>query len=299
MSAPDPLPALVAERMKICVLRGAPAGHSDDEMKALNGQVGVFDNRIADIVAPSADGILAQFELLMELTDEGTDRWSDNRDRRLMEAIKTGLGNLTGDAKISAPVPFALGGQPDADELVLSLFRQWIAVCGEVDALVEAETETTDDERNPYRRWNEIEEEIMTTPGGAVALAIKAYICIRQSHDGGSWSSHTATLRLNEDHRDNVDYEASVLRNAAALVPEIGELAAAIIHEDAELIDLDMEVTWARVALAGSRPLWDWRREKDWRRETEAKLAEALNQIAQAEAKTERGEAIKARHAPR
>jgi hypothetical protein len=66
-------------------------------MEALNGQVGVFDNRIADIVAPSAAGILAQFELVMELTEPTG--WSDNRDRRLMEAIKAGLRNLTGGAK--------------------------------------------------------------------------------------------------------------------------------------------------------------------------------------------------------
>jgi hypothetical protein len=92
MSAPDPVPAL-AERTKICILRGGP-GHSDDAMEALNGQVGVFDNRIADIVAPSAAGILAQFELLMELTEPTG--WSDNRDRRLMEAIKAGLRSLVG-----------------------------------------------------------------------------------------------------------------------------------------------------------------------------------------------------------
>jgi hypothetical protein len=201
---------------------------------------------------------------------------------------------------MSGPDAPALGGRQDGDELVLSLFRQWIAVCDEVDAAIDAKAEITDDdERDPHRRWNEIEDEIMATPGGAGALAIKAYICIRQNHDGGGWSQRTATLRLNEDDRDNFDYEASVLRNAAALVPEIGELAASIIHEDAELIDADMEIAWARVALAGSRPLWDWRREKDWRRETEAKLAAALNRIAQAEAKTERGEAIKARHASR
>ena len=98
--------------------------------------------------------------------------------------------------------PFALGGRQEGDELVLSLFRQWIAICGEVDALA-PQAEETDDGRNVHQRWNEIEDEIMASPpGGAVALAIKAYICIRQSHDGGSWSSHTATLRLNEDHRD-------------------------------------------------------------------------------------------------
>ena len=105
MSAPDPVPALVAERMKIW--------HSNDSDRELAisdaerqkrseivcDQVDVLDNRIADIVAPSADGILAQFELLMELTEDGDQIWGDNRDKRLMEAIKAGLRNLTGGAK--------------------------------------------------------------------------------------------------------------------------------------------------------------------------------------------------------
>jgi hypothetical protein len=42
---------------------------------------------------------------------------------------------------MSAPDPFALGGRQEGDELVLSLFRKWIAVCGEVDAR-DAETNT-------------------------------------------------------------------------------------------------------------------------------------------------------------
>jgi hypothetical protein len=196
--------------------------------------------------------------------------------------------------------PFALGGRQDGDEVVMSLFRQWIVVCDEVDAAIdaEAEAETNDDGRDVYDRWNEIEDEIMATPGGAVALAIKAYICIRQNHDGGSWSQRTAMLRFDEN--DCHDHEVSVLRNAAVLVPEIAELAASIIHEDAELIDADIEVAWARAALvAKDPPRWDWRRENAWRRETEAKLAEALKRIALAEAKTQRGEAIKARHASR
>jgi hypothetical protein len=97
MSAPDPVPALVAERMKIWHSNDFDENHglSDAERQKRSeivcDQVDVLDNRIADIVAPSADGILAQFELLMELTDEGTERRGDNRDMRLMEAIKTGL----------------------------------------------------------------------------------------------------------------------------------------------------------------------------------------------------------------
>jgi hypothetical protein len=104
MRAPDPVSALVAERNKIWHSNdgdGRNPAISDDErerrVKSVCDQVNVLENSIADIVAPSADGILAQFELLMELTEPTG--WSDNRDRRLMEAIKAGLRNLTGDSK--------------------------------------------------------------------------------------------------------------------------------------------------------------------------------------------------------
>ncbi len=100
MSAPDPVPALVAERMRVWhsndgdLYSGMPNDDIEKRSLIVVERVAEFDNRIADIVAPSADGILAQFELLMELTDDGMDRWSDNRDRRLAEAIKTGLRRL-------------------------------------------------------------------------------------------------------------------------------------------------------------------------------------------------------------
>jgi hypothetical protein len=97
MSAPDPVPALVAERMKIWEIAELPIERSAEENAKLGDPYGALDNRIADMVAPSIEGILAQFELLMELTEPTG--WSDNRDRRLMEAIKAGLRNLTGDAK--------------------------------------------------------------------------------------------------------------------------------------------------------------------------------------------------------
>jgi hypothetical protein len=103
MSAPDPVPALVAERMKIWHSNDSDRelGISDAERQKRSeivwDQVDVLDNRIADIVAPSVAGILAQFEVLMELTEPTG--WSDNRDRRLMEAIKAGLRNLTEGAK--------------------------------------------------------------------------------------------------------------------------------------------------------------------------------------------------------
>jgi hypothetical protein len=52
----------------------------------------------------SAAGIIAQLELLVELKDEAED-WDDNRDHRLMEAIKAGVRNL---ARLSRLAPIAL-----------------------------------------------------------------------------------------------------------------------------------------------------------------------------------------------
>ena len=91
--------ALVAERMKIWHSNDGDASNpaiSDDEKERRSGivcdQVNELDNRIADMVAPSADGILAQVELLTEWVEFGD--WVANRDVRLMETIKAGLRNL-------------------------------------------------------------------------------------------------------------------------------------------------------------------------------------------------------------
>jgi hypothetical protein len=70
-------------------------------------------------------------------------------------------------------------------------------------------------------------------------------------------------------------------------VPEIGECAAAVIHEDAALIDAEMGIGWCydrlRTRRGGSA------------RETQAKLAALLDRIERTEARTPLGEAIKAR----
>jgi hypothetical protein len=97
---PADLPALVAERNKIWHSNdGAPSDGADSDKRTQNvcDQVNVLENCIADMVAPSADGILAQFELLMDLVELGG--WADGRDERLIESIKTGLRKQTGDAK--------------------------------------------------------------------------------------------------------------------------------------------------------------------------------------------------------
>lgn len=85
-------------------------------------------------------------------------------------------------------------------------------------------------------------------------------------------------------------------------MPEIEELAAAILHEDAKLIETDMEVAWAREVLADEeKDQTDWSahrkaRHPILRANTEGKLTKALDIIASTPAKTPRGEAIKAKH---
>ena len=85
---------------------------------------------------------------------------------------------------------------------------------------------------------------------------------------------------------------ASILRDAAALVPEIGECAAAVVHEDAVLIDAEMGVDWCHDRMV-KKPL-DHRAQG-----IQAKLRALLDRIERTEARTPRGEAIKARHAGR
>jgi hypothetical protein len=76
-------------------------------------------------------------------------------------------------------------------------------------------------------------------------------------------------------------------------VPELAELAAPIIHEDAPLIDADIEIQWCQWRLAEENPTPPSRTA-----EIRQKLNRLLERVAKAEAKTPRGQAIKSRHAP-
>jgi hypothetical protein len=75
----------------------------------------------------------------------------------------------------------------------------------------------------------------------------------------------------------------SLLRDIVRLVPELAELCAPIIHDDAILIDADLEIQERRT---GSRSPDD-----------DARIRGQLARIAKAPAKTQRGEAIKAKYA--
>ena len=97
---------------------------------------------------------------------------------------------------------------------------------------------------------------------------------------------------------------ASLLRDAARQVPELAELAAPIIHEDALLIDADIEIQWCRDQLALPPHHYPFRSEhenKDYdecrRTELQEQLSQARDRIAKTEAKTARGAAIKLKFA--
>ena len=93
---------------------------------------------------------------------------------------------------------------------------------------------------------------------------------------------------------------ASILRDAAALVPEIGECAAAVVHEDAALIAAEMGIGWCRDRLARARrPAVAENTGCAGPTKIQAKLEALLDRIERTEARTPRGEAIKARHAGR
>jgi hypothetical protein len=196
---------------------------------------------------------------------------------------------------MSALDPFALGGRQDGDKLILAAFQQWIAAMREY-----SDTEDEDAENEAYHRMVEIEDEIDATPGGCVAFAVKVYLGVRREFT--TWAPG-CYLRCDKEELPGLAREVGLLRDAGRAVPEIAEFAAAIMHDDAELIDAEMDIQWARVALLGHEAPGpdapeEWRqREEKWRQCVESKRRAAFDRIADVEAKTERGKEIKARHA--
>ena len=208
---------------------------------------------------------------------------------------------LAGAATAAAPVIGTVIAS-DGDTLALSLFRQWIAATHEYDRQSAADP---DSDLPAGDLMTEIEDRILEISGGAVSLALKTHFAVRQDH--ARWVPEARLLRIPEAFSDDPDWDVQVavamLRDAAALVPEILEVAAPVLHEDAPLIDAQIGIQWARDQLAepvnlGLAKAWgdDWpEREAQNRRELEVTLAAALDRVANTEAKTVRGRAIKAR----
>jgi len=143
---------------------------------------------------------------------------------------------LAGAATAAAPVIGAVTAS-DGDTLALSLFRQWIAAANEYDRQFAAEKDLA---RVPAGDlMTEIEDRILEISCGAVSLALKTHFVVRQDH--AAWVGETRLLRIREYFEDDPDWETrfavALLRDAAVVVPEILEVAAPVLHEDAALID--------------------------------------------------------------
>jgi hypothetical protein len=158
------------------------------------------------------------------------------------------------------------------DTRTLALFRDWLAAHRASD----------------FDRCREFERELIATPADSgPTVSIKSYLV---SYSRLPCAPDDITLRSPElfdedpDPDDPDDYEwmrgailVSLLRDAARLVPEIAELAAPIIDEDAALIEAEIEI---QAEDPGPE-----------------RLTMLLDRIARTEAKTPRGEEIKRRHA--
>jgi hypothetical protein len=197
--------------------------------------------------------------------------------------------------------PFALGRrQGDGDAEILALFRQWVDESRIADG-IEEEAPAWHDAMD--RRY-ELERRIAFCRCGPTGLAVKTFILLRS--ECSDWVPSLSQIRCEDlfkagDPGWNVALLVSILRDAAALVPEIGECAAAVIHEDAALVDADIGIGWCHDRL-GTAP-GGLRLQKIQGAlaalKIQAKLEALLDRIARTEARTPRGEAIKARHAGR
>lgn len=188
--------------------------------------------------------------------------------------------------------PFALGGRQDdaqrGDALCLALFYEWI------EAARGYHNAPADEDQAASDRWYEVEDRIGAISGGAIALAIKSFILMRPEFN--EIYAPLPYLRWNPDAPPSA-LQIGILRDAAALVPEIAEFTSPILHEDAALIDADMEIGWAALILARDDKEPQRHDRKDWRQRTNEKRRAALDRIAASNPVTQRGAEIKARHA--
>jgi len=170
-------------------------------------------------------------------------------------------------------------GTPDA--AALTLFQDWIDLCHRRDEAYEAEEDDKAERLGEQR--DDVEAKIASVRGSRAADAIKTFLLVMNKivqvcGPGGQ-------LRDASLIGDNMI--TNVLCDAAAVVPQLAELCAPIIHADARLIDADIEV-----GFLCELPTTNNER---WRAERRSKLIAALDCIDATEAKTERGAAIKAR----
>jgi len=212
-------------------------------------------------------------------------KWDDPD---MAKSVAAGLREIAGGT----------GVEQTSDEKILALFRDWLDASRELDRHGHSGDNDEAKFDAALDRRDEIEDEIISTPGGSVALAIKTYF--RLKVELADWTPEDATLRyselLAEDGEPSWEQRIIVgtLRDVAKQVPELADPLAPIIHEDAALIDADIEIRWCRDVLADEQISSTPERDDDIREQ----MKRALDRIANTEAKTPRGDEIKLRHRP-
>lgn len=191
----------------------------------------------------------------------------------------------------------------DGDTRALALFREYLEASRAADQYEDA-PEDDPDHKAAEERVDQIEEAIIATPGGPIALALKAYLYLRMEFN--AWVPERTLMRdetlfVEGGPHFGKRLDISILRDAAKQVPELAELAAPIIHEDAPLIEADIDVQYCREMLREAdlgTPVCGIS-DAEARSDAKARLAKALDRIENTPAATERGTQIKARHAAR
>ena len=116
------------------------------------------------------------------------------------------------------PDPFALGGRHGDDAKVRQLFWRWRAA--------QRAYGLTDGDEDAYEQICAIEDQILSMQGPA-ALAIKAYFVITRADILGRSCEGSI---ISETSAVSEEIIVSLLRDAAAFVPELAPLTAAIIE---------------------------------------------------------------------
>lgn len=122
---------------------------------------------------------------------------------------------------------------PDDGE-ILTLFHQWVAAQREADRLLNVHGSETSEYEAQCNALDDLDAGIFNTPAaGTIGMAVKLYVMAH--YEFGSPSDTPALRGWDKDDGDeperilqNHGY-ASLLRDAARFVPEIGELASALI----------------------------------------------------------------------
>jgi hypothetical protein len=213
--------ALIAAEQQIAALRRkgddliAAGDHNDHD--EITDPISDLETLICKTAPDSPIGVAVKLRQLVNDLEAATGCEGDEQSVRQIRAV------VERD-------PFAFGGR--ADEVILSLFRQWIET--QRATLQIGDGDDGDDEMTAANdRIDDMAREIDAMPAqGMVGLAIKSYLAIHSCRYAYKFGCDPAGLRsYKSDYGDEPGcYEvhsiAALLREAVRFVPEIEELAA-------------------------------------------------------------------------